>query len=183
MFVFEVDGVGWLRNSLRQVPDLEVFSLVNRKELTDPSCKASSVISKVLRPFKLFPCPFIFLNFCIIKIKKTPFYLCYCIFGLLVPNCNGRCKIFVEDTIEKLFIMFEKTYLIEPHEYAHSKYPLSDIDIAVGLLRPSVSISIGIWSVILLSILNKPLDVEKKKTYGSVGSNSISMLWVRSSNS
>ena len=111
VFVFEVDGVGWLRNSLRQVPDLEVFSLVNRKELTDPSCKASSVISKVLRPFKLFPCPFIFLNFCIIKIKKTPFYLCYCIFGLLVPNCNGRCKIFVEDTIEKLFIMFEKLTL------------------------------------------------------------------------
>jgi len=46
----------------------------------------------------------------------------------------------------------------------------------VGELRPMVSILIG-WSAFsVLSILKRPSEVQKKKTWGLVGSNSTSRL-------
>ena len=73
------------------------------------------------------------------------------------------------------------TYQIDPHENPASKNPLSDIDRAVGELRPIVSIFDGFWFFSRLSCLNRPADVEKKNTYGSAGSNSSSTDWMISS--
>ena len=74
----------------------------------------------------------------------------------------------------------ESTYVIEPHEQAAKRYPLSDIESAVGEFNPSVSNLTGLEIAYLLSILKSPSEVEKKNTCGSAGSNSISIPEVRS---
>jgi len=76
------------------------------------------------------------------------------------------------------------TYHMDPHEYAANKKPLSLKDRAVGEFNPTVSIFKGCYpdflSIIFLSTLNRPSVVVKKNICGSFGSNSISMLYVKS---
>jgi hypothetical protein len=52
---------------------------------------------------------------------------------------------------------------MDPQEYAVRRYPLSDIERAVGELRPIVSIFTGFWNFSFLSTLNRPSVVAKKK--------------------
>ena len=68
------------------------------------------------------------------------------------------------------------TYHMDPQEYAASRNPLSDMDIAVGEFSPIVSILTGFCDFSFLSTLNSPSVDAKKKIYESSGSNSISML-------
>lgn len=99
----------------------------------------------------------------------------------MIPDCNRSSKFLVEKPINTNYETTKTfTYVIEPHEYAAKRYPLSDIESAVGELRPKVSNLTGFEIAYRLSILNSPSDVLKKNTYGSEGSNSISMPYVRS---
>ena len=68
------------------------------------------------------------------------------------------------------------TYHMDPQEYAASRYPLSDMDIAVGEFSPIVSILTGFYDFSFLSTLNSPSVDAKKNICESSGSNSISML-------
>jgi hypothetical protein len=52
--------------------------------------------------------------------------------------------------------MILNTYQIDPQEYAASKYPLSQIDNAVGEPRPTDSIFVGVGLLSRLSSLNRP---------------------------
>lgn len=177
MLIAELDCMGWSAQTLVQVPNLEVFVLVYCKEFTDSGSKAGCVVSEVLRTLKLLSKLFISHDFCVIEIEKAPFDLSYGVVCLVIPDCNRSGVIFIEESREaESQIKIEVTYVIEPQEYAARRRPLSDIDMAVGEFRPIVSIFTGVWSTCVLSILNSPSEVEKKKIYGSAGSNSISML-------
>jgi len=72
---------------------------------------------------------------------------------------------------------------IEPQENAARRRPLSDIERAVGAVRPTVSNLTGSLFLSFLSTLNKPVfDVEKKNVKESVGSNSSSIVYTIVSN-
>ena len=65
---------------------------------------------------------------------------------------------------------------MDTQEYAVRRYPLSDIESAVGEFRPTVSILTGFCDFSFLSTLKRPSVVAKKKIWASSGSNSISIL-------
>ena len=74
----KMDCVGWFHSALRQVPNLEIFRLIDCKELTDTRCKPSFAVLEFL---VIIGCR----TLVVIKIKQTPFDLRYCSLALLVP--------------------------------------------------------------------------------------------------
>ena len=70
MFLAEMNGVSWFRGALLQVPNLEIFILINHEEFTDTGCK--------VRTFHGARCgsdSVTFLLAIIIKIEHAPSYL------------------------------------------------------------------------------------------------------------
>ena len=164
MFFAEMYHMSWFRRALLQVPDLEIFTLIDGKEFTY-TCSESLAI--IIRNFDIFARVF--------EVEEAPLDLRYGKLSLLIPYCHGCSKVLIIDTKTKKWHKKAFTYHIDPQENAASKNPLSDIESAVGELSPTVSIFIGPPLPSYLLILNSPSDVEKKKVWAPSGSNSISM--------
>lgn len=170
MLVTELNNVSRLVLTLCQVPNLKIFVLIDCKEFTYSCSISGSIISKVLCTFEILFWLFICHYLSIIEIKQTPLYLGYWILSLIVPNGNRCSIILIKHPINKKKVstlkkfLNIKTYVIDPHEYAAKRYPLSLIDRAVGEFKPRVSIFVGFGSYNLLSTLNNPSDVEKKNS-------------------
>ena len=79
----------------------------------------------------------------IVEIEETPLNLGDGRVAFLVPNSHWCRIILVKQTKTKLNQKSNVTYHMDPQEYAVSRYPLSDIDIAVGEFSPIVSILTG----------------------------------------
>ena len=98
----------------------------------------------------------------IVEVKETPFYLSDGRVAFLVPNSHWRSVILIIQTKQKIYENSNITYQMDPQEYAASRNPLSDMDIAVGEFSPIVSILTGFYDLSFLSNLNSPSVVAKK---------------------
>jgi hypothetical protein len=99
MFVAEINSVSWLVCILGQVPNLEVFILINSKELTYSGSETSLVISEVLCTLEDMPGFLICHHFGVVEVEQTPLDLSNCKLSLVIPDSNGCCIIFVEKPI------------------------------------------------------------------------------------
>lgn len=85
VFVAEVNHVRWLVGCFCQVPNLEVFVLVDDEELTETSCEPRLVISEVLRALEVLVVFVIIVDVLVFKVKQTPFDLSVGKLTLVVP--------------------------------------------------------------------------------------------------
>lgn len=96
MFVAELDRVSRLVLRLVQVPNLEFFVLVDREELTQACGESGVLVSEVLDALDVLLV--LFLDVDVIKIKEAPLDLGNGIDGLVVPDCNRRREVLVEES-------------------------------------------------------------------------------------
>lgn len=82
MFIAKFDNMSGFILALGKVPDLEVFILINSKELADSGGKPCFIITKVLRPLEVFICFYLR----ILEVKKTPLDLSDWKLALMVPH-------------------------------------------------------------------------------------------------
>jgi hypothetical protein len=90
MFFAEMNGMSWFRGAFLQVPNLEIFILINHEEFTDTSCK--------VRTFHGARCgsnPITLLLSIVIKIEHTPSYLSNGRSTFLKPHSNWSSECFV----------------------------------------------------------------------------------------
>jgi len=103
VLVAELNRVSRLVLVFGQVPNLEVFVLVNCKELANPGCEPGLLVTEVLHPFKncfFGGCVFAVFDwhdFRVFEVQETPFYLCNREISLVVPDGNGGRKFFLKE--------------------------------------------------------------------------------------
>ena len=83
----EVYHVSWLCSALLQVPNLEVFRLINSEELAD-ACSKPRLSLRLLRALLLFLTNLLWL-ISLVEIQLTPLDLSDRSLAFLVPNSHG----------------------------------------------------------------------------------------------
>lgn len=171
MLLCEVNNMCRLVQRFRQVPNQEILRLINCKKLTQSSSKLyvwklTLIRATSSRFWSLFWWLFVFLgqpHLIILEVQIAPLNLCDWVLTCLVPNSDRRCVMLMEHSKRKWRYKRENSFIaypIEPHVKPANKYPLSDIDKAVGAPRLSVSSLVGMLDCLLLN-LKSPLHVEK----------------------
>lgn len=97
-----------------QVPDLEVFVLVDSKELAQTRVEVGVFVSEVLDTFELVLVFFVDVD--VFKIEQAPFNLSNRVNGLVVPDGNGGSEALIEESTEIWVKLTKNTYAIEPQE-------------------------------------------------------------------
>jgi len=93
MFLVKMNDMGWFILRLLQVPNLEIFSLVDCEELTDTGRKLRLV--RVGRQHNFVFLAFFLLSFSFVKVKQAPFKGSDGSLTFLIPDCQRRCILFV----------------------------------------------------------------------------------------
>ena len=98
MLVAEVNYVRWFVLRLRQVPDLEVFVLVDGEELAQTSCKPRLVVSEVLRALEVLVVFVVVVDVLVFEVEQTPLNLSDGKCTLVVPHRYWSCVLGVKQS-------------------------------------------------------------------------------------
>lgn len=90
----------WLDHALRQVPNLEVFELIDGEEFAHARCEPCVLIAQVLRSNELLLEFGVCQDFGLVEVEQTPLDLRYRALALVVPDCDGCGILFVKDAAD-----------------------------------------------------------------------------------